>query len=77
MCQYSLGQSITLSHLAPFVDVSRVKQRKVIKQEFTDAGIDATTEKINELAEMRVRDEIKRGIQTIQYQVITLMTTNG
>ena len=57
--------------------MSRVKQRKVIKQEFTDAGIDATTEKINELAEMRVRDEIKRGIQTIQYQVITLMTTNG
>lgn len=71
------GQSITLSHLAPFVDVSRQKQRKVIKQELTDADIDATTEKINELAEMRVRDEIRRGIQTIQYQVITLMTTNG
>ena len=71
------GQSITLSHLAPFVDITRQKQRKVVAKEFADAGIDTTVEKINEIAEMRVKEEIKRGVQTIQYQVITLMTTNG
>ena len=71
------GQSITLSHLAPFVDVSRQKFRRIVKSEFEEAGIPLTEEKINEIAEMRVKEEIQRGVQTIQYQVITLMTTNG
>ncbi len=71
------GQSITLSHLAPFVDVSRQKLRKIVKKEFEQAGLPLDEEKINEVAEMRVREEIKRGVQMIQYQVITLMTTNG
>lgn len=71
------GQSITLSHLTPFVDVSRQKARKEVRQEFEAAGIEISEEKINEVAEMRVRREIEKGVQTIQYQVITLMTTNG
>ncbi|MGN0621742.1 MAG: anaerobic ribonucleoside-triphosphate reductase [Porcipelethomonas sp.] len=71
------GQSITLSHLAPFVDVSRQKLRKIVRKEFEEAGIPLDEEKINEIAEMRVKEEIKRGVQMIQYQVITLMTTNG
>lgn len=71
------GQSITLSHLAPFVDVSRQKLRRIVKEEFTQAGIELNEEKIDEIAEMRVKEEIKRGVQMIQYQVITLMTTNG
>lgn len=71
------GQSITLSHLAPFVDVSRQKLRKIVRQEFEKAGLPLSEEKINEVAEMRVKEEIKRGVQMIQYQVITLMTTNG
>ncbi len=71
------GQSITLSHLAPFVQVSREKARKEVAQEFKNADIDVTEEKINDVAEMRVRREIEKGVQTIQYQVITLMTTNG
>ncbi len=71
------GQSITLSHLVPFVDVSRQKFRKQVRMELEQAGIDATDEKIDEIAEMRVRKEIKDGVQEIQYQVITLMTTNG
>ncbi|WP_075721613.1 anaerobic ribonucleoside-triphosphate reductase [Roseburia sp. 499] len=71
------GQSITLSHLAPFVDVSRQKLRRIVKEEFEAAGLGLNEEKINEIAEMRVREEIKRGVQMIQYQVITLMTTNG
>lgn len=71
------GQSITLSHLAPFVDVSRRKLRKIVKREFTAAGITLSEEKINDVAEMRVKEEIRRGVQMIQYQVITLMTTNG
>ncbi|MCR5770589.1 MAG: anaerobic ribonucleoside-triphosphate reductase [Butyrivibrio sp.] len=71
------GQSITLSHLVPFVDVSRQKFRKQVRMELEQAGIDTTEEKINEIAEMRVRKEIKDGVQEIQYQVITLMTTNG
>lgn len=71
------GQSITLSHLAPFVDVSRQKARKEVRQEFEAAAIEISEEKINEVAEMRVRREIEKGVQTIQYQVITLMTTNG
>ena len=71
------GQSITLSHLVPFVDVSRQKFRRSVAQEFKDAGMEATQEQIKEIAEMRVKEEIKRGVQVIQYQVITLMTTNG
>ena len=71
------GQSITLSHLVPFVDVSRQKFRREVRQEFIDAKMDATDEQINDIAEMRVRKEIERGVQVIQYQVITLMTTNG
>lgn len=71
------GQSITLSHLAPFVDVSRQKLRKIVRREFELAGLPLNEDKINEVAEMRVREEIKRGVQMIQYQVITLMTTNG
>ena len=71
------GQSITLSHLAPFVDVSRKKLRKIVAEEFKNTGIEVEQEKINEVAELRVKDEIKRGVQIIQYQVITLMTTNG
>ena len=71
------GQSITLSHLVPFVEVSRQKFRKEVAQEFADAGMEATEEQINTIAELRVRKEINRGVQVIQYQVITLMTTNG
>ena len=71
------GQSISLSHLAPFVQVSREKFRKKVREEFETAGIQCSDEKINEVAEMRVREEIKNGVQMIQYQVITLMTTNG
>ena len=71
------GQSITLSHLVPFVDVSRQKYRKEVAKEFAAAGIELDTEKINKVAELRVREEVRRGVQVIQYQVITLMTTNG
>lgn len=71
------GQSISLAHLAPFVDVSRQKFRRMVQEEFDTAGLTYNEEKINAVAEMRVRDEIKRGVQMIQYQVITLMTTNG
>ncbi len=71
------GQSITLSHLAPFVQISREKARKEVAEEFKTAQIDVTEEKVKEIAEMRVRREIEKGVQTIQYQVITLMTTNG
>lgn len=71
------GQSITLSHLAPFVDISRKKYREQVKEELEETGIDVSEDEINRLAELRVRDEVKRGVQTIQYQVITLMTTNG
>ncbi len=71
------GQSISLAHLAPFVQVSREKFRMQVKEEFATAGIELNTEKINEVAELRVQEEIRRGVQVIQYQVITLMTTNG
>ena len=71
------GQSISLSHLAPFVQVSRDKFRKQVRAEFETAGIELDQEKINEVAELRVKEEINRGVQMIQYQVITLMTTNG
>ncbi len=71
------GQSITLAHLAPFVDVSRQKFRKIVENEMAALNIDVSEEKLSELVELRVKDEIKRGVQTIQYQVVTLLTTNG
>lgn len=71
------GQSITLSHLAPFVDVSRQKFRKEVKEEFETISLELDDEKINALAEERLKKEITKGVQTIQYQVVTLMTTNG
>ena len=75
-CQYG-GQSISLTHLAPFVDVSRQKIRRQVEAEMAAIGIDPGEEKISEIVEGRVREEISRGVQTIQYQVVTLMTTNG
>ena len=75
-CQYG-GQSISLSHLAPFVNVSREKFRKKVQSEMEEMGVSATKEQIDAIAERRVIDEIKQGVQIIQYQVITLMTTNG
>ena len=71
------GQSITLSHLVPFVDVSRKKLRVAVREEFEAEGIELDEEKINNIAEKRLRREIQDGMQTIQYQVETLMTTNG
>ncbi len=71
------GQSITLSHLAPFVEVSRQKLRKMVRREYAAAGLPLEEDKINDVAELRVKEEIRRGGQMIQYQVITLMTTNG
>ncbi len=71
------GQSISLSHLAPFVDLSRNKFKKDVRTEFEAAGIEPTDEQVDKITELRVRDEINRGVQMIQYQVITLMTTNG
>ena len=75
-CQYG-GQSISLTHLAPFVDVSRKKIYSEVVSEFKDAGIEVTDEKISAITEKRLLTEIARGVQTIQYQVVTLMTTNG
>ena len=71
------GQSISLTHLAPFVEVSRQKIRKIVEAEMTSIGADPGAEKITELVEARLREEIRRGVQTIQYQVVTLLTTNG
>ena len=71
------GQSFSLAHLAPFVDVSRKKYFKQVTAEFETAGINYTHEQFEKVVEIRVKDEIKRGVQMIQYQVITLMTTNG
>ena len=71
------GQSISLAHLAPFVDVSRKKIRGIVEQEMEILGIQPSQEKIEELVETRLRDEVRRGVQTIQYQVLTLLTTNG
>ncbi len=75
-CQYG-GQSISLTHLAPFVDISRKKIRSQVKAELTEITPDVTPEMIDTVTEKRLREEIKSGIQTIQYQVVTLMTTNG
>ncbi len=71
------GQSISLSHLVPFVQVSREKYQKEVAYEFEQSGIEADEETINKVAELRVQKEVKQGVQMIQYQVITLMTTNG
>ncbi len=75
-CQYG-GQSISLTHLAPFVDVSRQKIRRQVIEEMNMCGIEPSADKLDAVVESRVRDEIRRGVQTIQYQVVTLMTTNG
>ena len=71
------GQSISLAHLAPFVQISREKFRKQVHEEYEVAGLTIDEEQINKIAELRVKEEINRGVQMIQYQVITLMTTNG
>ena len=71
------GQSISLTHLAPFVEVSRQKIRGEVARELEELGVSASPEKVREVVEDRLRDEIRRGVQTIQYQVVTLMTTNG
>ena len=71
------GQSISLSHLAPFVDVSRQKIRKEVIEELQEAGVEPAEETVKRLVEKRVRNEVRQGVQIIQYQVTTLMTTNG
>ena len=71
------GQSISLTHLAPFVDVSRQKIRKQVLAEVEALGVAPTEDKITDIVEKRLREEIRRGVQTIQYQVVTLLTTNG
>ena len=71
------GQSISLTHLAPFVQVSREKIRASVRSEFDAVGVSVTEDNINAIAEKRLREEIRRGVQTIQYQVVTLLTTNG
>ena len=71
------GQSISLTHLAPFVQVSREKFRKQLRAELEEAGASISEEHFNKMVENRLREEIKRGVQTIQYQVVTLLTTNG
>ena len=71
------GQSISLTHLAPFVDISRQKIRKTVEAEIADIGASPSPEKIEKIVESRLRDEIRKGVQTIQYQVVTLLTTNG
>ena len=71
------GQTISLAHLAPFVDVSRQKYKRELLNEFEAIGKEATEDEINRMAEMCVRKEVERGVQTIQYQIQTLLTTNG
>ncbi len=71
------GQSISLTHLAPFVEVSRQKIRKQVEEEYSFLGVEVEKEKISQVVEKRLREEINRGVQTIQYQVVTLLTTNG
>ena len=71
------GQSISLTHLAPFVQISREKIRKAVEKELSVFGVAVTEEAISKVVEQRLREEIQRGVQTIQYQVVTLMTTNG
>ena len=71
------GQSISLTHLAPFVQISREKIRRNVEQEMGDMGVTLSAEQIDKMVETRLREEIRRGVQTIQYQVVTLLTTNG
>ena len=71
------GQSISLAHLAPFVDVSRKKIRAQVEAEMDDLGVERDEAKLSAIVEKRLREEIRRGVQTIQYQVVTLLTTNG
>ena len=71
------GQSISLTHLAPFVQVSREKIRRQLQEEMQEVEADITEEQLSNMVEKRLRDEIRRGVQTIQYQVVTLLTTNG
>ena len=75
-CQYG-GQSISLAHLAPFVDISRKKIYSEVLEEFREAGTDISPEKAHEITEKRLLNEVSKGVQMIQYQVVTLMTTNG
>ncbi|MDY5626562.1 MAG: anaerobic ribonucleoside-triphosphate reductase, partial [Clostridia bacterium] len=75
-CQYG-GQSISLTHLAPFVDISRKKIRKQVEAELKSIDDNVTEEQISQITEKRLREEVKNGVQMIQYQVVTLMTTNG
>jgi len=75
-CQYG-GQSISLTHLAPFVNVSREKIYKEVVKETTEAGVNLPEDKLRQITEKRLLGEIKKGVQMIQYQVVTLMTTNG
>jgi len=72
-----LGQSFSLAHLAPFVEISRQKIKKEMIEVFNSTGIKYSEQQLQEIVESKLQDEIKRGIQTIQYQLITLMTTNG
>ena len=71
------GQSISLTHLAPFVQVSREKIRKTVERELETLGVQASEDAVTKVVEERLRDEVRKGVQTIQYQVVTLMTTNG
>ena len=71
------GQSISLTHLAPFVDVSRQKIKRAVVAELTEAGIEPTPEVVEKITALRLKEEINRGVQCIQYQVVTLLTTNG
>ncbi len=71
------GQSISLAHLAPFVQVSREKIRAIVRDEISTLGVVPTSEQVDQIVEKRLREEIRRGVQTIQYQVVTLLTTNG
>ncbi len=71
------GQSISLTHLAPFVQVSREKITKQVREEYAYIGVEVSEEKLHDVVEKRLREEINRGVQTIQYQVVTLLTTNG
>ena len=71
------GQSISLTHLAPFVDVSRQKIKKMVFEELSSAGVEPDAATVEKITEVRLREEVRSGVQTIQYQVVTLMTTNG
>lgn len=75
-CQYG-GDTVSLAHISPFIDVSRQKIRKEVENEWRSIGLCLSTKEVNEIAEKRLRDEVKDGVQTIQYQLITMSTTNG